>query len=244
MAVTENTLVELRNIHYRYRDTAPEILRGADFTFGERRIGLIGPNGCGKTTLLHIAMGLLQPHQGEVRLDGVELQKEKDFFELRRRVGFVFQHADDQLFCPTVLEDVAFGPLNLGLSAEAASRRALQTLERLGLSGYQERLTHRLSGGEKKLVSLATVLAMEPRVLVLDEPTSTLDPTTRERLIQVLGELNLPSVIVSHDWDFLARVVEEYWTIEQGLVHRCHDAVAHPHVHLHPAGDLDHSHLG
>lgn len=244
MVVKEKPLVTLSRISYRYRETSPQVLTVANFAFGERRMGLIGPNGCGKTTLLHIALGLLKPQSGEVRFEGKALRSEKDFFALRRRVGFVFQHADDQLFCPTVLEDVAFGPLNLGFSAEEARRRALETLEGLGLDGYEERLTHRLSGGEKKLVSLATVLAMDPRVLVLDEPTSTLDPATRERLIRVLCELNLPCVIVSHDWDFLARVVEEYWTIDQGQVLRCQDAVAHPHIHLHPAGDRDHTHLG
>jgi cobalt/nickel transport system ATP-binding protein len=238
----ETPLVELHNIHYAYGHPGKPVLHGAGFSFGQRRQGVIGPNGCGKTTLLQIAMGLLPPQAGEVRFRGHAVKSEKDFFALRRAVGFLFQHADDQLFCPTVLEDVAFGPLNLGLSPAQAREIAARTLGQLGLEGFEERLTHRLSGGEKKLVSLATVLAMEPQVLLLDEPTNTLDPATRGRLIELLQQLALPCVIVSHDWDFLAQTVDEYWTVDHGHVHRCERAAPHTHVHSHPAGAQAHTH--
>lgn len=235
-------LVEIRNVTYRYPQSDVAVLDDACFAFGSKKKGLIGPNGSGKTTLLHIIMGLLRPDAGEILFQGQPLKREKDFFALRAQVGFLFQNADDQLFCPTVLEDVAFGPLNLGKSTDEAISIAETTLARLGLHNFGERLTHKLSGGEKKLVSLATVLAMEPSVLVLDEPTNTLSPQTRDRLAELLTDLDLPCLIVSHDWDFLATTAEEFWTIEAGKVQLCQGAHPHTHTHIHTYGDHVHSH--
>lgn len=154
-----------------------QVFRDMDFAlYPDRKIGLYGPNGSGKTTFFRLIMGLAAPQEGRILFHGRPLETEKDFRELRCKVGLVLQHAEDQLFCPTVLEDVAFGPLNLGCTQDEARDRAASTLERLGLAGFENRLTHRLSGGEKKLVSLATVLVMEPEALLLDEPTNGLDP--------------------------------------------------------------------
>ena len=140
------------------------VLHDVDFSLHPgQRIGLYGPNGSGKTTLFRCITGLARPQSGQVLFHGAPLNDEKDFHELRCKVGFVLQHAEDQLFFPTVLEDVAFGPLNLGLAADEARERAIETLRDLGLAGFEDRLTHRLSGGEKKLVSLASVMAMQPR---------------------------------------------------------------------------------
>lgn len=140
-----------------------QVFRDMDFAlYPDRKIGLYGPNGSGKTTFFRLIMGLAAPQEGRILFHGRPLETEKDFRELRCKVGLVLQHAEDQLFCPTVLEDVAFGPLNLGCTQDEARDRAASTLERLGLAGFENRLTHRLSGGEKKLVSLATVLVMEP----------------------------------------------------------------------------------
>ena len=138
-------------------------------------MALLGPNGCGKTTLLHLIVGLLRPSAGQIEAFGRQRMAEADFHEVRRRVGLLFQDADDQLFCPTVAEDVAFGPLNLGKSRDEVRRIVAGTLDSLGLAGYEHRVTYRLSGGEKRLVALATVLAMQPEVLLLDEPSGGLD---------------------------------------------------------------------
>ena len=182
--------------------------------YPDRKIGLYGPNGSGKTTFFRLIMGLAAPQEGRILFHGRPLETEKDFRELRCKVGLVLQHAEDQLFCPTVLEDVAFGPLNLGCTQDEARDRAASTLERLGLAGFENRLTHRLSGGEKKLVSLATVLVMEPEALLLDEPTNGLDPEARQRIIGVLKTLPTARIIISHDWDFLAETSSEYLTVE------------------------------
>ena len=162
--------------------------------------------------------------------------------ELRCKVGLVLQHAEDQLFCPTVLEDVAFGPLNLGCTQDEARDRAASTLERLGLAGFENRLTHRLSGGEKKLVSLATVLVMEPEALLLDEPTNGLDPEARQRIIGVLKTLPTARIIISHDWDFLAETSSEYLTVEGQHFTDAAPSHAHAHMHVHPLGNKPHEH--
>jgi cobalt/nickel transport system ATP-binding protein len=163
------------------------------------RVALTGPNGGGKTTLLHLIVGLLQPRSGEVIVFDQPRRSERDFRAVRRRVGLVFQNADDQLFCPSVLDDVMFGPLNLGLPPREARDRAHETLNALGLGGFGDRLIHRLSGGEKRLIALATVLAMRPDVLLLDEPTAGLDDRSRARLIEVLRSLPHAMLIATHD---------------------------------------------
>jgi cobalt/nickel transport system ATP-binding protein len=168
------------------------------------RVGLTGPNGSGKSTLLGLIVGLLHPTAGRVEVFGKARRRENDFHEVRRRVGLLFQDSDDQLFCPTVAEDVAFGPLNLGKLREEVRCIVAQTLDALGLGGYEDRITYKLSGGEKRLVALATVLAMEPEVLLLDEPTSGLDDDAAERVTGVLRQLPQAMVIASHDEQLLA----------------------------------------
>jgi cobalt/nickel transport system ATP-binding protein len=235
-------LLELRHINYSYPGQNTAVLEDINFSISTERIGLIGPNGCGKTTFFQIIMGLLQAETGEILLDGNVIQDAKDLALLRRTVGFLFQHSDDQLFSPTVLEDVAFGPLNLGLSPEEAQQRSIQTLEQLGLKGFEERITHKLSGGEKKLVALATILSMEPQLLLLDEPSNNLDPATRERLIAILRDSPLPHIIISHDLDFLASTCRTLYTLDTGKLTRCEEKQVHSHEHIHPYGDHPHEH--
>jgi cobalt/nickel transport system ATP-binding protein len=203
-------LIELHNISYTYPGATQPVFE--DFNFQllpGKHLGLVGPNGSGKTTLLHLIMGLLRPQAGRIVILGQEVKKEKDFLDVRQKVGLLFQHADDQLFCPTVLEDVAFGPLNQGKTPAEAMASARETMEGLGLAGFEDRVTYKLSGGEKKLVSLATVLAMQPQLLLLDEPTTGLDEATRHRLIHILQNLEISYLIVSHEHEFLEHTVRE-----------------------------------
>jgi cobalt/nickel transport system ATP-binding protein len=204
-------LIELYDITFTYPGAPQPVFQ--DFNFQllpGKHIGLVGPNGCGKTTLLHLIMGLLRPQAGKIVIFGQEASKEKDFVAVRQQVGLLFQNADDQLFCPTVLEDVAFGPLNQGKPPAEAIEIARETMARLGLHGFEDRVTYRLSGGEKKLVSLATVLAMQPQLLLLDEPTTGLDTDTKHRLVHLLQDLDIAYMIVSHEDAFLHHTVGEY----------------------------------
>lgn len=207
------------------------------------RIGLVAPNGSGKTTLFHVAMGLLKPVSGTVEAFGKARESEADFFEVRQRIGLLFQDADDQLFSPTVLDDVAFGPLNLGKSKEEAAAIARKTLDFLGLGGFENRVTHKLSGGEKRLVSLATVLAMEPEVLLLDEPSTGLDATTKEKLIVILNTLELSMVLISHEFDFLSRTAQHIYTMEKGRILFDRELHIHTHQHAHLMGKQPHRHV-
>ena len=219
------------------------VLHDVDFSLHPgQRIGLYGPNGSGKTTLFRCITGLARPQSGQVLFHGAPLNDEKDFHELRCKVGFVLQHAEDQLLFPTVLEDVAFGPLNLGLAADEARERAIETLRDLGLAGFEDRLTHRLSGGEKKLVSLASVMAMQPEALLLDEPTNGLDNDARQRIIDILSSLDTARITISHDWDFLAQTSTQYLTIAHNHLHSCAPSFAHAHMHAHPLGNEPHEH--
>lgn len=206
------------------------------------RLGLIGPNGSGKTTLFHIIMGLLRPTSGTIEIFGKPAKEEKHFRGVRERIGLLFQDSDDQLFSPTVLEDVAFGPLNLGKSQEEAKEIAQRTLELLGLSGFEERITYMLSGGEKRLVSLATVLAMQPEILLLDEPNNGLDDDTRARLIEILPALDLSYIVISHEIDFLARTTDSISEMRNGKIFRDEKAYLHPHYHEHSHGAVPHEH--
>jgi len=201
-------LIELQQVTFAYPGTSRPVFENFDFQFFPgKHVGLVGPNGCGKTTLLHLIMGLLKPQAGRIIIFGQEVKTEKDFRPVRQKVGLLFQNPDDQLFCPTVLEDVAFGPLNQGKSAPEAIALARQTMANLGLEGFEDRVTYKLSGGEKKLVALATVLAMQPQVLLLDEPTAGLDEATKQRLVDILKHLDISCLIVSHERDFLNHTV-------------------------------------
>lgn len=237
-------IVELQDINFTHPNSNNPLFHHLNLKIGNERMGLIGSNGSGKTTLFHIIVGLIQPDSGRLLFHGRELTSKKDYKGLRREVGFLFQQSDDQLFSPTVLEDVAFGPLNLGFSPSDAKDIALNTLKNLGLSGFEDRITHRLSGGERKLVALATVLSMKPRLLLLDEPTNNLDPATRERLISILKDLQQAHLIISHDWDFLEETTNRLYTIEHGRIHDCEQGHvhAHRHIHTHAYGNHPHEH--
>jgi len=199
-------LIKLENVDFSYGPERP-VLRGCDLRLEPgQRVGLIGANGSGKTTLLHLIVGLVRPTAGRIEAFGRPRSREADFHEVRRRAGLLFQDADDQLFCPTVAEDVAFGPLNLGRPRGGIRQIVARTLDSLGLAGYEDRITYKLSGGEKRLVSLATVLSMEPEVLLLDEPVAGLDEEVEGRVIEILTRLPQAMVIVSHDRRFLEKV--------------------------------------
>ncbi len=236
-------LLALQDISFHFPASEKPILDGfsMDFKAGQR-LGLIGPNGCGKTTLFHIIMGLHKQNSGAILFKGKEVREKSHFKELRKEIGLLFQDADDQLFSPTVLEDVAFGPLNLGQTPLEAKTIAQQTLEQLGLSDFTHRITHQLSGGEKKLVSLATIMAMQPQALLLDEPTNNLDPVTRHKLIHILRELDIAYMIISHDWDFLSDTCEDIYAMNKGKVWECGREHLHNHTHVHPHGEQPHRH--
>lgn len=238
-----NPLIELLGISYSvperdvlFKDINLRLMEGD-------RLGLIGPNGSGKTTLMHLIVGIVSPDEGQVFINGSHMRTEKDFARGRRQVGILFQNADDQLFCPTVLEDVAFGPLNLGKSWDEAKTIARNTLKKLQLRGFEDRITSKLSGGEKKLVALATILSMEPKVLLLDEPTTGLDEETREHILTIINDLNLTSIIVSHNYNFLCRTSTSIYGIFDKTLHfEGESAAFHPHYHKHSMGNIPHNH--
>lgn len=201
-----SALLELSDIHFAYPGRQP-VLTGADLILeaGER-LCITGHNGAGKSTLLHLIVGLLRPTGGRVVAFGQQRREEADFVDVRRRAGLVFQDPDDQLFCPTVAEDIAFGPLNLGKSQDEALAIVDRVLSSLDLTAFRDRITHKLSGGEKRLVTLATVLAMDPDVLLLDEPTNALDEENAERLTEILLALPQAMIIISHDPHFRRKI--------------------------------------
>ncbi len=236
-------VIQLENVSFSYRN-GESVMGNLQFELRQgEKLGLIGPNGSGKTTLLHIIMGLLKPSSGTVRIFDKPVESEQDFRIVRQKVGFLFQNADDQLFSPTVLEDVAFGPLNLGKNPEEARQMSLKTLKALNLNGFEDRITHNLSGGEKKLVALATVLVMKPDVLLLDEPATGLDEHTNIRIIDILNSLDTSYVIVSHEYDFLARTTRDIYSMQGGKIeYNGRSENLHSHYHRHPHGKAPHGH--
>lgn len=209
-------LINVKHLSFGYPQQ-PLILNQLNFQILQgQKLALIGANGSGKSTLLQLLLGLLRPTTGIIEIFQHPCSTETDFVKIRGRIGLLFQDADDQLFCPTVAEDVAFGALNLGKSPEEAKIIVRNTLEILGLNGYESRITYKLSGGEKRLVALATVLAMQPEVLLLDEPTAGLDEKTEQRVIEVLNSLPQAMLIVSHDRHFLQQVTHQTLKLTTG----------------------------
>ena len=209
-------VIEVRDLRFCYADGAPA-LDGVDFALmpGET-VAVLGPNGSGKTTFALHLIGLLHG-EGSISVCGKPVRRENLSF-VRRKVGLLFQDADEQLFMPTVLEDVAFGPLNLGLAPEAAGERARAALRRVGMEEAAAKAPYHLSAGEKRRVALAGVLAMDPEVLVLDEPTTFLDPPSERQLVTLLRELPQAKLLVTHDVPFARALATRAVFFERGRI--------------------------
>jgi cobalt/nickel transport system ATP-binding protein len=209
--------LQIRGLRFSYPD-GREALTGVDLTVSPgERVALLGPNGAGKTTLALHLNGLLSATAGEIVVGGVTLE-DATLKETRRRVALVFQDANDQLFMPTVAEDVAFGPSNLGLRDEELEEVVHAALERVGAAHLADRPPHHLSGGEKRLVALATVLAMDPEILVLDEPGSGLDPAGRRILLEILAGLEVTQIVITHDLPFALELCPRSVVMDGGKV--------------------------
>lgn len=209
--------VEVKNLHYKYPD-GTVALRGVNLkTKKGEKVYLLGPNGSGKSTLLMHLNGILRPQRGKVLILGKEISKWGE--EVKRIVGLVFQNPDDQLFMPTVYEDVAFGPINMKLDEIEIKKRVKNALKTVGMEGFEERSPHHLSYGEKKRIAIATVLAMDPEILVLDEPTLSLDPWIKKSFIRLLEELGKKRTIIisGHDLD-LMKCCDHIYLMKNGRI--------------------------
>ncbi|MFQ5892501.1 MAG: energy-coupling factor ABC transporter ATP-binding protein [Candidatus Methanofastidiosia archaeon] len=208
--------LEIKNLSFTYPD-GTHVLRGVDLVVDEREsVALIGPNGAGKSTLFLHLNGILSG-RNSIKIFGLEMRGE-NLREIRNLVGLVFQDPNDQLFMPTVFDDVAFGPLNLGLPKEEVLERVDEALRAVEMEDFKKRASHHLSFGEKKKLSLATVLSMNPKLLVLDEPSGNLDPRGRRNLLKILGGLNLTKLLATHDLNFASKVCERCVILNGGKV--------------------------
>ncbi len=209
--------LEVRGLAFTYPDGSPA-LRGVDLEIARgERVALLGPNGAGKTTLVMHLNGILRPQRGSVVVGGLPVV-EANLREVRRRVGIVFQDPDDQLFMPTVREDVAFGPANLGLRGEELEARVRAALRAVGMEEHADRAPHHLSFGQRRRVAVATVLAMEPEILVLDEPSSNLDPAGRRELADILRSLDITILMVTHDLPYALELCPRSVVMNGGIV--------------------------
>ncbi|TDE11888.1 energy-coupling factor ABC transporter ATP-binding protein [Jiangella asiatica] len=212
--------LQVSGLAFAYAD-GHQALFGVDLTVGRgERVALLGPNGAGKTTLVLHLNGILTGGAGSVHVAGLEVRAgdRERLREIRRRVGIVFQDPDDQLFMPTVRDDVAFGPANLGLHGATLDARVEAALAAVGMTEVADRPPHHLSFGQRRRVGVATVLAMEPEVLVLDEPTSNLDPASRRELYDVLDALAVTQLVVTHDLPFALQLCERSVVLSGGMV--------------------------
>jgi cobalt transport protein ATP-binding subunit len=214
--VAVETAVEVTGLRFAYPDGV-EALRGVDLTVhrGEK-VALLGPNGAGKSTLLLHLNGVLRG-KGRVCIGGTLLRNDT-LAQVRAQVGLVFENPDDQLFSPTVLEDVAYGPLYMGLSRQDVLERVQRALAQVGMAGFEERSPHRLSLGQKKKIAIATVLSMEPGILALDEPTGGLDPRARRKLIHLLRELPQTMIVSTHDIPLVRELLPRTLVMDDGVI--------------------------
>lgn len=209
-------VLQVHDLHFAYHDGRPA-LRGVSFTMcAGDKVALVGPNGAGKSTLMLHLNGILNG-RGEVHVGGKRLTRD-NLPVIRSMVGLVFQNPDDQLFSPTVFEDVAFGPLHMGLPMKEVETRVQSALEAVRMSGFRDRLSHHLSVGEKKRIAIATVLSMEPQILVLDEPSAGLDPRGRRTLINLLRDLPITMLVSTHDMKLVQELFPRTIVMDEGQV--------------------------
>ncbi|EEX49144.1 MULTISPECIES: energy-coupling factor ABC transporter ATP-binding protein [Jonquetella] len=210
-------LLKVNNLHYTYPD-GTQALRGLSFSLDQGdRLAVVGANGCGKSTMLAHLSGCLVPPPGTLYLHDQEIT-EKNLKDLRRAAGLIFQDPDDQLFMPTVLEDVGFGLIARQVPREEADRLSLEALKKLSAESLANRPPHRLSGGEKRAVALAGILVMEPELLLLDEPSTALDPRARRRVINLLSQLKRPFILTTHDLDMALDLCNRVAVLSAGQV--------------------------
>ncbi|MBQ6374261.1 MAG: ABC transporter ATP-binding protein [Clostridia bacterium] len=209
-------MIEFRNVSFAYEKDVP-VIQNLSFTIEDgESVGLIGANGAGKSTVMKLLLGLLQG-AGHISVDGVAVARQT-LPEIRQALGFVLQNSDNQMFMPTVYEDMIFAPLNYGVGREAAEARVDGVLARLGLQDLKHRYNHKLSGGEKRMAAIATILAMEPRAILMDEPTSALDPYNRRVVIDVIRQLDQTRLIASHDLDMILDTCDRVILLSGGAI--------------------------
>ena len=193
-------MLEFQSVSYSYEKT--RVLDGISFTIEKgEQVGLIGANGAGKSTLMKAALGLIRC-EGKITVSGLEMKRE-NLAAIRKKLGYVLQDSDNQMFMPSVLEDMIFAPMNYGMSRADAEKMADETLEKLGLMYLKNRQNHKMSGGEKRMAAIATILAMQPEMILMDEPSTALDPKNRRNLINVLRDIPVGKLIASHDLDLI-----------------------------------------
>jgi len=209
-------MIEFKDVSFAY-EKDKYVLRDMSFEIGSgESVGLIGANGAGKSTIMKLLLGLVQG-EGSILVDGIEVKKET-LGEIRSKLGFVLQNSDNQMFMPTVYEDMSFGPLNYGLGREETDRRVDEVLASLHLEDLKYRYNHKISGGEKRMAAIATVLAMQPDAILMDEPTSALDPYNRRIVINTIRELRQTKIITSHDLDMILETCGRVILISEGRI--------------------------
>ena len=209
-------MLEFRNVSFSYEPGTPVI---DDLSFHIRKgetVGLIGANGAGKSTIMKLMLGLL-PAQGEILVEGMPVTKQ-NLSVIRQKIGFVLQDSDNQMFMPTVYEDMIFGPRNYGLTREEADARVDRVLKELGLENLKHRHNHKISGGEKRMAAIATILAMEPEMIVMDEPSTALDPVNRRRVISTINSRKETKLIASHDLDMILDTCQRVILLNHGRI--------------------------
>lgn len=218
----EQIHLETKNLSYTYHD-GTQALKNVNIKIRKgEKIAIMGPNGAGKSTLFSHFNGLNEPTSGHVEIDGEKIIFERDeLIKVRQKVGIVFQDPNDQLFAPTVKEDVAFGPMNLGLDYDEVEKRIRESLEMVGMSGFEEKTPHHLSGGQQKRVAIAGIIAMRPDIMILDEPTAGLDPEGVEKVLDILNKLNnegISIVISSHDIEMVNQFADKIFVLHDGEI--------------------------
>ena len=216
-------MIEFRNVTFSYGE-AP-VVENLSFSIQKgETVGLIGANGAGKSTIMKLMLGLITG-SGEIKVDGLPMNRE-NLAEIRKKIGFVLQDSDNQMFMPTVYEDMIFGPRNYGLSKEETDRRVDAVLAQLGLQDLKHRHNHKISGGEKRMAAIATILAMEPEMILMDEPSTALDPVNRRTVINTINRLPQTKLIASHDLDMILDTCQRVILLSHGAIVADGDAEA------------------
>ena len=210
-------MIEFNHVSFSYEPGRP-VLEDVSFTIRDgESAGLIGANGAGKSTVMKLLLGLITPASGDINIDGIPVKKDT-LAQIRKKLGFVLQDSDNQMFMPTVYEDMIFAPLNYMISREETDRRVDAVLEKLGIQDLKHRYNHKISGGEKRMAAIATILAMEPDTILMDEPTSALDPYNRRVIIRTIRELTQTKLISSHDLDLILDTCDRVILLSGGRI--------------------------